>query len=88
MPETWWQSQFNLGNIITILSLAVSIGWQVRRMTEMEKELLDIRGRLQKDAEYIAATYERKDVLFVVLQSINLQLASIREALAKAEKHP
>lgn len=85
MTDSWWAAQFTIGNILTILSLAVSIGWQMRRLAEIEDDLVAIKVRQSKDAEYIAATYERKDVMAAMLQSINLQLHAIQSTLARWE---
>jgi hypothetical protein len=65
----WLTEQFTLGNVVTVLSLALSVGWQ-----------------LLHDMQVIASTYERKDVMSATLHSINLQLHTISNAVARLEQ--
>lgn len=84
--ESWFTAQFTVGNIVTILSLAVSVGWQMHRLTRLENDLHEIKEQQVEDVRVIARTYERKDVMTATLQGIHLQLQAIGQAVARLEQ--
>jgi hypothetical protein len=83
---TWLETQFTLGNIITILSLASSVGWQLHRLSQIEADVLDLKRQQATDMATIASTYERRDVMAVTLQGIQVQLHAIQQTLARLEQ--
>jgi hypothetical protein len=82
----WLTEQFTLGNVVTVLSLALSVGWQLHRLTQIETDLAEIKRQQLHDMQVIASTYERKDVMSATLHSINLQLHTISNAVARLEQ--
>lgn len=95
MTGSWWLDQVTLGNIVTIVSVLLSIGWHARRVVEVEKSVQTIADRLKEVSEeieaaaarrdadllHIATTYQRKDVQAESLASIDRQLTDIRDTL-------
>lgn len=51
MNETWFAHQVTLGNIIVGLSMVANIGYQMRRLMGIEKDLHDLRTQQDKAAE-------------------------------------
>ena len=87
MPEAHWLAdQFTLGNIVTIISLAMSVGWQLHRLTQIEADLSEIKRQQFEDMRVIASTYERRDVMAATLQSIHLQLHTISNTVQRLEQ--
>jgi hypothetical protein len=87
MPDAHWLAeQFTIGNLLTIFSLAMSVGWQLSRLSQIETDLGEIKRQQIEDMRVIATTYERKDVMSATLQSINLQLHTISNAVARLEQ--
>ncbi len=95
MTETHWLiEQFTLGNIVTIISLAMSIGWQAHRLTVFERDLRTQEARLTENARnqkeqlaemmrLVEATYERRDVMAVTLQGVYTQLHGMHQTLER-----
>jgi Tfp pilus assembly protein PilO len=82
----WLLEQFTLGNLFTILSLAMSVGWQAHRLQAIERDLVKLQKQQVEDMRLIATTYERRDVMAVTLQGIQVQLHAIQQTLARLEQ--
>lgn len=84
----WLQDQITFGNLLSIGSILVAFGYQMRRLQQIELDITDVkraqdtaareqRTAQEKAAIEIAATYTRRDVLAETLQSMNGRLANI-----------
>ena len=88
MPEAWWVQQITLGNILVLLSMVANLGYQMRRLAGIERDLeglkvqarrdkLEIEQQLDIAARTIEQTYSRKDVQAETMERISQSLAAI-----------
>ena len=88
MHEIWWTQQVTMGNVLVVLSMVANIGYQMRRLGGIERDLealkvqartdkIEIEQQLDVAARTIEATYSRKDVQAETMERISQSLAAI-----------
>jgi len=78
----WILTQITFGNIITMVSFAVSLGYTLHRLKTLETQMCHIEKWQDEHVARSDATYERKDVSAEVLRNINFKLGATHEQLA------
>jgi hypothetical protein len=74
---SWLAGQVTLGNVLVVASMLANIGYQMRRLMGIEQKLDEIERQQESDRTALERTYQRRDVLEVILSSINTQLGHI-----------
>ena len=81
----WLQHQVTVGNLVSIGSVLIAFGYQMRRLQDIERDLLAVREAQRVAVVEVAATYTRRDVLAEMLQTISSQQHGISDRLASIE---
>jgi hypothetical protein len=77
----WIQHQITLGNLVSLASVLVAFGYQMRRLQDIERDIAAVRDAQRVAVVEAAATYTRRDVLTETLASMNARLGNIETDL-------